>query len=177
MEATELGFSVVEALEAYCPRILSVQLTKELEGEMERIEEGVLKREDVLERVVNVLKDVLLDFRDNEELIGRALSDAVSERYKEADVVGMCPVCESGSLIIVRSRKTGKRFVGCSNFRRGLCGASFPLPQLPHAVKPVKTPCSKCGWPRVQVKSRSKRPWYLCLNPDCSTKSTRRGRG
>lgn len=176
MEATELGFRVVEALEAYCPKILSVELTKELEGEMARIEEGVLKREEVLERVVNVLKDVLLDFRDNEELIGRALSDAVSEVGKEIDVIGTCPVCKSGSLIILRSKKTGKRFVGCSNFRRGMCDASFPLPQLPHTVKPMKTPCSKCGWPRVQVKSRSKRPWHLCLNPDCSTKSKRRER-
>jgi DNA topoisomerase-1 len=174
MEATELGFRVVEALEAYCPRILSVELTKELEGEMARIEEGVLKREEVLERVVNVLKDVLLDFRDNEELIGRALSDAVSEVSREAYVIGMCPLCKSGSLMILRSRKTGKRFVGCSNFRRGLCDASFPLPQLPHAVKPVRAPCNKCGWPRVQVKSRSKRPWHLCLNPDCPSKSRRR---
>lgn len=177
MEATRLGFRVVEALEAYCPGILSVELTKELEGEMARIEEGVLKREEVLERVVNVLKDILLDFRDNEESIGRALSDAVSEVGREAYVVGMCPVCKSGNLMILRSRRTGKRFVGCSNFRRGLCDASFPLPQLPHAVKPVRTPCNKCGWPRVQVKSRSKRPWHLCLNPDCSTKSRRRGRG
>jgi DNA topoisomerase-1 len=177
MEATGLGFQMVESLEAYCPGILSVELTKELEGEMARIEEGKLKREEVLERVVNILKDVLLDFRENEELIGRALSDALSEVRREASVVGMCPVCGSGSLIILRSKKTGKRFVGCSNFRRGLCDASFPLPQPPYAVKPLSTSCSKCGWPRVQVKSRSKRPWYLCLNPECPTKSRRRGRG
>jgi DNA topoisomerase-1 len=176
MEATGLGFQVVESLEAYCPGILSVELTKELEGEMARIEEGMLKQEEVLERVVNILKDVLLDFRDNEELIGRALSDALSEVHREASVVGVCPVCGSGSLIILRSKKTGKRFVGCSNFRRGLCDASFPLPQPPYAVKPLSTSCSRCGWPRVQVKSRSKRPWYLCLNPECPTKS-RRGRG
>jgi DNA topoisomerase-1 len=174
MEATGLGFRVVEALEAYCSGILSVELTKELEREMARIEEGALKREEVLERVVNVLKDVLLDFRDNEELIGRALSDAVSEVYGETSVIGMCPVCGSGRLMIMRSRKTGKRFVGCSNFRNGLCDASFPLPQPPYAVKPASSSCNKCGWPRIQVKSRSKQPWYLCLNPECPTKSRRR---
>jgi DNA topoisomerase-1 len=176
MEATGLGFRVVEALGAFCPGILSVELTKELEGEMARIEEGVLKQEEVLERVVNVLKDVLLDFKDNEELIGRALSDALDEVRRDASVVGTCPVCGSGSLMILRSRKTGKRFVGCSNFRRGLCDTSSPLPQPPYTVKPVSSSCNKCGWPRVQVKSRSKQPWYLCLNPDCPTKSRRRGR-
>jgi DNA topoisomerase-1 len=173
MEATDLGFQVVDALAAYCPAILSVALTKELEGDMAKVEEGVIQRDVVVERVVNVLKDVLLDFRANEGLIGRALSDAVREVRSAASVVGRCPVCGSGSLLILRSRKTGKRFVGCSNFRRGLCDASFPLPQPPYAVTPVRTACSNCGWPRVQVRSRRRRPWYLCLNPDCPTKSRR----
>lgn len=171
IEATELGFRVVEALEAHCPRILSVELTRALEEEMARIEEGEVGKEEVLMGAVNVLKDVLLDFREKEELIGRDLSDAVKDVRREALIVGTCPVCGSGKLILVRSRKTGKQFVGCSNFRKNLCNASFPLPQPPYHVKPVKTSCKKCGWPTVLVTSRGKRPWYLCLNPDCPTKS------
>jgi len=175
IEATELGFRVVEALEAHCPRILSVELTRALEEEMARIEAGDVGKAEVLLGAVDVLKDVLLDFREKEELIGRDLSDAVNDVRREALIIGPCPVCGSGQLIIVRSRKTGKQFVGCSNFRKNLCHASFPLPQPPYHVKPVKPSCIRCGWPQVLVTSRGKRPWYLCLNPACPTKSRKAG--
>lgn len=173
MEATGLGFEVVDALETYCPAILSVGLTKELEGDMAQVEAGALRREAVVEQAVNVLKDVLLAFKANEDLIGRALSDAVREVQRGASEVGRCPVCGSGRLLILQSRKTGKRFIGCSNFRRGQCTASFPLPQPPYVVTPVRTSCSACGWPRVQVAARRRRPWLLCLNPACPSKTRR----
>ncbi len=173
MEVTGLGFQVVDTLEAHCPAILSVELTRALEGDMAQVEAGALQREAVVERAVNVLKEVLVAFKANEALIGRALSDAVREVRRDASEVGRCPACGSGRLMILQSRKTGKRFVGCSNFRRGLCTASFPLPQPPYVVTPVRTPCGACGWPRVQVAARRRRPWYLCLNPACPTKARR----
>src|SRR5574337_1655487 len=39
-----------------------------------------------------------------------------------------CPSCHIGKLMIIRSRKTRKRFIGCSNYYNG-CKASSPLLQ------------------------------------------------
>ena len=39
-----------------------------------------------------------------------------------------CPVCKLGELMVIRSRTTRKRFMGCSNYYGG-CKASSPLLQ------------------------------------------------
>ncbi|MEM3356385.1 MAG: hypothetical protein QW166_01005, partial [Candidatus Bathyarchaeia archaeon] len=69
----------------------------------------------------------------------------------------------------LRSKKTGKRFVGCTNYSSGACKTAFPLPQK-GSVKPTGNVCSACGLPTVHVWLKGKRPWNLCLNPKCPTK-------
>ncbi len=39
-----------------------------------------------------------------------------------------CPECHLGQLMVIRSNKTKKRFIGCSNYHNG-CKASTPLIQ------------------------------------------------
>jgi DNA topoisomerase I len=86
-------------------------------------------------------------------------------------VIGDCPVCKEGKLRMIRSRKTGKRFVGCTNYSKG-CRASAPLPQR-GTVKGSGKVCSHCGWPIVYVRL-GRFPWRLCVNVNCETKEKRK---
>ncbi len=170
---TELGFDVIDVLGRYAPDVTSAQLTQELEAKMEQIQNNMMKRETVLAEVVEQLKPQLEQFKENEEAIGEALSKATKKAQAQERVVGKCPNCGTGDLAIIYSRTTKKRFIGCTNYFKGLCKTSFPLPQH-GTVKPAKSRCKFCGWPQVLVWLRGRRPWNLCFNTDCSSKAKRR---
>ena len=169
IETTDLGFEVLETLKNYCPAIVSVELTRELEERMESIQAGSETREKVLEDVVNILKPALEQLRINEKSVGERLSSAMAKAKLEEKIVGSCPACKTGKLIILRSKKTGKQFIGCSNYFKGQCSTSFALPQK-SLVSVAGKGCKCCGWPTVQVRARGKRTWTLCFNPECPAK-------
>ena len=164
---TELGFDVIDVLDKYASTVTSAQLTRELEDKMEQIRNNKMKRKTVLDNVVGQLKLQLEQFKENEETIGEALTHAIHKAQAQERIVGKCPNCGTGNLTIVYSRKTGKRFIGCSNYFKGVCSTSFPLPQR-GTVKPTGNSCKACGWPQILVRLRGRRPWNLCFNPDCS---------
>ena len=58
-----------------------------------------------------------------------------------------CPECKVGELMVIRSRTTRKRFMGCSNFYDG-CKASSPLLQKAR-MRATKKPCEMCKWPMI----------------------------
>jgi len=167
---TKLGFKIIEILSKYAPIVVSAQLTKDLECKMEQIKNGILNRDEVIEEVVKQLKSQLEHFKEHEKSIGEALSKATKRIQTQSQIVGKCPTCETGDLIIICSKKTKKRFIGCSNYFNGICKTSFPLPQR-GTVKPIGNRCKICGWPQVLVSFRSRKPWTLCLNPNCTKKS------
>ena len=169
---TDIGFDVIEVLERYCPLVVSVDMTRELEERMERIRSNGEKRESVLLDAVKRLKPILESFKMKEELIGEALSQAIRRARLNERIIGACPSCGDGRLMILYSRRTRKRFIGCTNYFKGKCTTSFPLPQK-GTVKPARKNCSKCGWPLVLVKTVGRRPWNLCFNPDCPSKEAR----
>ncbi|MBN1785247.1 MAG: DNA topoisomerase I [Candidatus Bathyarchaeota archaeon] len=169
---TKLGFDVIDVLDKYAPILTSAQLTRELEDKMEQIRNNKMKRKTVLNEVVEQLKPQLEHFKENEESIGEVLTRAIQRAQAQERIVGKCPNCDTGNLTIVYSRKTGKRFIGCSNYFKGVCSTSFPLPQR-GTVKPTGNRCKACGWPQILVRFKGRIPWNLCFNPDCS-KSGRR---
>ena len=57
-----------------------------------------------------------------------------------------CPKCGIGRLRIVRSKLTGKRFMGCSNYLNG-CTASSPCCRRPGSGAP-RSPAGPAGGPR-----------------------------
>jgi DNA topoisomerase-1 len=136
---------------------------------MELIQQGEESKGQVLLDAVEALKPVLASLKDNEQAVGEQLSRAVMQAKLEERTIGACPVCHSGKLIIQYSKKSGKRFVGCTNYFSGACKTAFPLPQKGY-IKPSGKPCKSCGWPAVAVWLKAKRPWNLCLNPQCPTK-------
>ena len=77
-----------------------------------------------------------------------------------------CPNCKLGELMVIRSRTTRKRFMGCSNFYGG-CTASSPLLQKAK-LRATKKPCDICKWPMVIFRYSRKQKWTKqCSNFSC----------
>jgi len=172
---TDLGFDIIDVLLKYCPGVISVELTRELEEKMERIRTNSEKRENILFEAVEILKPMLEELKQREAAIGEALSNAIKRSRIQERIVGDCPTCKTGKLMILYSRKTRKRFIGCTNYFKNVCQTSFPLPQR-GTVKPLHRPCKGCGWPTLLVKIKGRRPWTLCFNEKCPKKEERRKR-
>jgi DNA topoisomerase-1 len=166
---SDLGFEVTEVLARYCPTIVSLELTRKLEMKMNEIQQGKETKEAVLEEAFKALKPAILELKENEAVIGKQLSQALRKAQLDERIVGICPKCTNGKLLILRSKKTGKRFVGCTNYFEGKCNISYPLPQS-GAVKPLESNCKACGFPTIRIIAKGKRPWKLCLNPKCPLK-------
>jgi DNA topoisomerase-1 len=170
---TDLGFDVTEVLHRYAMPVISVKLTRDLEERMTRIQSNEEKRENVLEEAVDRLKPVLNELKNHEQEIGETLSNALKRAQEQERVIGECPNCHTGNLMIIFSKRTRKRFIGCTNYFKGTCKTSFPLPQQ-GTVKPTRRLCKSCGWPLLLVYARGRRPWNLCFNPACPKKEERR---
>jgi len=170
MVVTDLGLSVVETMEKYAPSIVTTELTRGIEQRLEEIEGGADGHE-VARDAVRSVTEQLVGLEDNEEEVGRGLGSALAAALAASFVVGACPVCKTGQLRIIRSKKTKKRFVGCSNYASG-CRASGPLPQS-GAIKTTAKVCQHCSWPIVYV-TRGRAPWRLCVNANCPAKRGRK---
>jgi DNA topoisomerase-1 len=169
IEVTDLGFEVTEILKKSCPTVVSLELTRNLEEQMNEIQKGRETRERVLAGVIEILKPATEKLKQEERTIGEQLSQAIKKSKMEERVVGACPTCHSGQLVILTSKRTGKRFIGCTNYFQGICKTAFPLPQRGY-VRPTGRTCKGCGWQTILVAVKRKRPWNLCFNPECPLK-------
>ncbi len=175
-EATTLGLAVYETLRKYCPALVSVDFTQALENKMENILRGQSDEHEIISEATSSLSSILADFNRNESVIAESLSNALHES-NTLRIIGVCPVCKEGKLQIIRSKRTGKIFAGCSNYREKNCRTTFPLPQPPYKIHTTKTMCKICNWPKITVRSpKERRPWSLCLNPICPSKEKWRNR-
>jgi DNA topoisomerase-1 len=166
---SHLGFEVVEVLSKYCPTVVSPEMTRSLESKMEAIQQGIETKQNVLQNTIETLKLVTSELKEKEAEVGEQLSQPLQKSKLEEKTIGVCPKCSGGKLMILRSKKTGKRFVGCTNYFENKCNIAFPLPQS-GTIKPLRSVCKSCGSPIVAVCLRSKRVWKLCLNPNCPSK-------
>jgi DNA topoisomerase-1 len=169
---TDLGTRVIEALEKYCPEITSEELTAQFEREMDAIQEGKIKKEEVIERAKKELDKIWRKFRQHELEIGKELAKAIRITHARQRLVGKCRRC-GGELRIMRSRKTRKRFVGCSGYPS--CTYTAPLPQR-GTILPLHKDCDQCGSPMINVTPPRGRPYRMCLNPECPSKAGWKGR-
>ncbi len=80
--------------------------------------------------------------------------------------IGACPTC--GQPLTIRYSFAGKRFVGCSGYPG--CRVTYPLPQRGRLDK-NHPPCPTCGAPVVTAIEAGRRPWTLCINPECPTRA------
>lgn len=166
INVTKLGEIVTTVLKKHCPRILSEELTRRFEEEMEEVYKGEKKHEQVVKEAKNILTEILADFKNNEKEIGKQLLDGLIEARKEERTLGICPKC-GGELRIIRSKRTKKVFCGCSNYPK--CTNSYPLPQFA-CIVPLGTTCKECGLPMIQIKRKGRRPYRMCINHKCKSK-------
>lgn len=166
IQVTKLGEAVTKALKEYCPKILSEELTRKFEKEMEDVYNGRKKREEVVEEAKETLKKILEEFRANEKKIGKKLLEGLQETRKEERRIGICPNCGL-ELRIIRSKRTGLFFVGCSGYPK--CTTAYPLPHNARIQATGKV-CEKCRTPIIQVFRKGKRPFRMCLDPKCESK-------
>ncbi len=182
IKVTPLGMKVVEALEKNVPDIVSVELTRAFEEKMEEIMKRKLSKEKVIDESREQLMKILREFKAKEEDIGRELVEklvkdgnkdkkkkkTVKELSKEEEredkkplVVGKCPKC-GGDLVVRYNRRTGKRFVGCSNWPK--CNVTYPLLQRGKIIPTNKTCCN--GAPVVKIREKG-REYEICLDMNC----------
>ncbi len=166
IEVTDLGFAVIDSMKAFVPAIVSTNLTRSMEEQLEKVEQGSADGVSVIEQAVDKLVESLAAFMEKEVDIGARIGDAAFADSAQAATIGPCPVCKKGQLRMIRSHKTKKRFVGCSNYSGG-CKATAPLPQK-GLIRVAGKACLQCGWPIVGIIfARRAKQWKICINMQC----------
>ncbi|MCJ7652310.1 MAG: topoisomerase DNA-binding C4 zinc finger domain-containing protein, partial [Actinobacteria bacterium] len=159
---SEMGIAVAGALERHAGPVATPEMTAQLEADMDGIAEGEQSLEKVVDRSREALSGILDIMEEQKEEIAREIREGI----KGDTVLGACPRC-GGEIRIKRARKSGKRFAGCGNYPD--CDRAFPLPQKGGIVGSGET-CEECGSPKIKVLIARRRPWELCLDPECPTK-------
>lgn len=169
MEMTDLGMVVIEAVKGFYPDILSVGFTRSLEQDLERMDQDAASAGRTVVAGAREMLKALDEFEKNRGVLGPMIGAGYGSAARKKSALGACPVCRKGELLIIRSRTSGKRFVGCSNYSSDGCRASAPLPQR-GGIRKAGASCKGCGWPVVNVFFARGRPWRLCLNVACPSK-------
>jgi DNA topoisomerase I len=166
IEVTELGLKVIDTFAKYAPEILSKELTRKFEEEMSQIRADTKDPKIVLSEAAKIITKICQDFRDNKQEIGELLGDAFIETKAKQTTLCTCPKCKNGQMRVITSRKTRKRFLACNEYPK--CKTTWGMPQK-GTFSVLKNNC-ECGTPFVNFYTRGKKPWRLCLNPDCEYK-------
>ena len=177
IKATPLGLNLIETLSEYSPIIIDENLTRELEKEMNHIQESKqtpseLEKEEqkIIEKVKKVLTDISKEFKAKEIEIGKSLQKGLEKQRQEqteSNTLMPCPTCKKGHLRIMYSKKTKRYFVACSAYPE--CKQTFSLP--PNSlIKKSDKDCEECKFPKLLAIRKAKRPWEFCFNPNCPTR-------
>ncbi len=179
IKPTDLGFEVIRSIRKYIPNMVSIDLTRSMEEQLDKIESGEIKSEFVLNHAKNKLKEAMVILKENQKEIGTQITRAlkttnavVTPKSKSSVILGDCPNCNRGNLVVKKSNKTKKRFAGCSLYTSANCSAIAPLPQK-GTIKSIGKTCTMCRWPIIQSKysHHEKYPWQFCINMRCPSKA------
>ena len=204
IKVTTLGLKVASALEKYVPDFVDEKLTRTFEKDLEKIQDGKVKSQTVLNKAKKALTKICDEFREHEEEIGKELGEAILKAENDKSILGVCPSC-GGTLKIMYSPLTKKMFVGCDSWSKcrvcGLskteckckcpkcgkqkgrckcswrekdwqpsCNRTYPLPGGAAIYRTDKV-CEKCKTPIISVYRKGRRPFKMCLDPNCETKA------
>ena len=164
IEPTDLGFAILNTMKKFASEIISTKLTSFLESNIKKIQEGALEIDDVRLYLEKKLSNPINEFKLNQSVIGTEIRNVLSSINNRISL-GICPKCQKGEMIIIRSTKTKKRFLACSQFRVTGCNAMAALPQK-GLIKKDST--CYCGWPTLRIKFARRKMWTICVNRICS---------
>jgi DNA topoisomerase-1 len=160
IEATPLAVKIISLLSKYCPLIIDPGFTAKVEISMDNIQTLQTTRSRVLSETLDHLRPIMLDLIAREDEIGSQLADVVTlQRIASLTFDYPCPQCGS-KLRIIRSRTSGKRFIGCTGYEKG-CRFTLPLPQFGN-LSITHMNCKVCGFQLVQARTRGRRPMISC---------------
>jgi DNA topoisomerase-1 len=175
---SETGIALYEAFKNFVPAMATPEMTAQLEAEMDRIAAGEMTKGAVVGESRDLLHKTWTEIDGSREDLAKVIWKGMDEDR----ILGPCKVCEEAGrkkddgsphmLRIIRAKKSGKRFVGCSGWTLDdpdSCDQTFPLPQRGDVFK-LEDRCSICGQtPRLKVVPFRGRAWNLCLNDDCES--------
>jgi DNA topoisomerase-1 len=175
---TETGIALYEAFKNYVPAMATPEMTATLEAEMDRIAAGEMTKGAVVGESRDLLHKTWTEIDGSREDLAKVIWKGMDEDR----ILGPCKVCEEAGrtkedgspnmLRIIRAKKSGKRFVGCSGWTLDdpdSCDQTFPLPQRGDVFR-LEERCSICDrTPRLKVVPFRGRAWNLCLNDDCES--------
>lgn len=146
---TQLGTVVTDLLVKHFPKIMDVQFTAKMEGELDQIAENKANMESVLGEFYHPFHDAL------------KLAETEMERASLPSDV-KCPDC--GSPMQIKFSSKGQ-FLGCSRYPD--CKATQPLSGERQKAEVTDFSCAKCGKPLL--KRENKRGEYLACSgyPGC----------
>jgi len=178
IQATQLGIKLIESLEKFSPIIIDENLTRQLEEEMENIQNSNsdLEKKEliVLEKAKRLITDIAKEFKAHESEIGSELLKGIEHQRnadKEASILVPCQTCNKGNLRIMYSKKTRRFFIGCSSYPD--CKQTYSLP--PNAlIKKSGKICESDKFPKLLAIRKGKRPWEFCFNPECPIEKAKR---
>jgi len=139
---TRLARAVVEASEEFADRIVSEEMTAQLEQDMQAITRGDATLEEVTDESREILESVFEGLMESGEEVGEHLQKSL----KADKTVGECPEC-GGDLVIRKSRR-GSYFIGCDSYPD--CTYTLPLPSTGKPLLLEET-CEEHGLAHVKM--------------------------
>lgn len=189
---TELGFIVVDLLKKFFRKIIDVRFTSKMEEELDKIAEGELTYEQLMDEFYQVfIKELNTAEKELDKVkIAQEESDVICEKcgakmvYKLGrygkflacpnfpeckntkaivDKIGVaCPKCKEGD-IVRRKSKRGRIFYGCSR---------YPECDLALWNEPVNQFCPVCGSIMMKKKNKARGEEIICSNRECPGKDS-----
>ncbi|WP_394354967.1 DNA topoisomerase I [Halorarum halophilum] len=153
---TKLAEAVVEASETFADRIVSDEMTAQLEADMRAIADGDKDYDEVTEESRDILEKVFDGLTESSDEVG----DMLQKSLKADKRLGPCPEC--GEDLLVRKSRHGSYFVGCD----GYPDCTYTLP-LPSTGKPLilEEECEEHGLSHVKMLAGRKTFVHGC--PQC----------
>ncbi|WP_436926517.1 DNA topoisomerase I [Halosimplex amylolyticum] len=139
---TAIAEAVVEAAEEFADRVVSDDMTAQLEADMSAIASGEATLDDVTEESREMLERVFEELRASREDIG----DHLQESLKADRRLGPCP--ESDHDLLIRQSRQGSYFVGCDGYPD--CQYTLPLPSSGEPLVLEET-CEEHGLNHVKM--------------------------
>jgi DNA topoisomerase-1 len=158
--ATEVGKVVTDLLVKHFPDVINTKFTSHIEEELDEIESGKIAYKAVLDEFwAPFSKDL-------------AEAETGMEKQKGVETGEPCPRC-GRALVEMFSRKTGRKFVGCSGWKEKENPCDYIKPGEGEAERPApeltEHKCPTCGQQMVKKVGRYG-PFLSCSGaPECKT--------
>jgi len=160
IKPTNLGKAVIELIERFVPIIGSPELTRKIEKEMDKIEIGEKRKDEVIMEARRILKGIFENLMKNVSLVGDSIRESKRKDLESSKKVGICPKC--GAPLIITRSKRGKRFIMCMNYPK--CRTTYPLPQKGR-IYVLREMCADGKVHKIKIVWREggvKKEWILC---------------